>query len=532
MAGRRVWRTIGALVVVSLLVLAGCSSSDDGGDPVREEGSAGTDAPSDIDPDGILRIGYDINQSGNAWNYNPLKIVQGNTASNDPLWYFQYGRLLRPTLDGAVEPDLATAVDIVDPNTIRITLREGLKFSDGTPLDATAVKTSYEAVLAAEADNVNGYQPAFFSLDSIQVTSPTALTFGFSDGTAPSWFDQYVPTFGGSVFKFGDDPNLPIGAGPFMVTSYTTAEKFTYAKNPNYWNADAIQIAGIEIQNVPFDQPSSGLAAVQSGQLDLTFSEPALNDSLGGNLESVSKVSPNSAALMHMCKSEGPLADARVRKAVNKGIDREAISEAVYYGTAEPATESWPEGHRLYNPEVGDVLAYDPEGAKQLLEEAGYGDGVTIDVYPIQVGGLDDAAVVMQQQLAEVGITLNIVTTTDYVNQYMVPPRPGMGIYPSSVPGPQKLAAWTGDSLANVCKYQNPEVDRLVKSLNGVSEQSEEAVDLWWQMDEIVTTEALSGFIVFTADVGAYDTTKIGNMQPWPLGIYVVPDPWVSYIKN
>ena len=333
MTDRRVWRCLAALLTVGALVLAGCSSSDDGGeqgsDATASDASA---APSDVDPDGILRIGYDINQSGNAWNYNPLRIVQGNSLSNDPLWYIQYGRLLRPNLDGSVEPDLATDVEIVDTKTIDITLRDGLKFSDGSPLDAAAVKASYDAVLAAEADNVNGYQPAFYSLDSVEVTSPTTLTLGFSDGTAPSWFDQYIPTFAGSVFKFGDDPNLPIGAGPFMVTKYTTAVSFTYAKNPNYWNADAIQIAGIEIQNVPFDQPSSGLAAVQAGQLDMSFSEPALNDALGGNMEPVSKVSPNSAALMHMCKNEGPLADARVRKAINKGIDREAISEAVYYG--------------------------------------------------------------------------------------------------------------------------------------------------------------------------------------------------------
>jgi peptide/nickel transport system substrate-binding protein len=181
---------------------------------------------------------------------------------------------------------------------------------------------------------------------------------------------------------------------------------------------------------------------------------------------------------------------------------------------------------------VGDVLAYDPEGAKQLLADAGYADGFTIDMYPIQAFNLDEAAVVIQQELAEIGIKINIVPTTDYVNQFLNTGKPGIGIYPSSVPGPQKLAAWTGDSLGNVCKYSNPEVDQIAKSITGVSEQSDEAVDLWHKMDEIVTTDALSGFIVFTADVGAYDTTKIGNMEPWPSGVYVVPDPWVTYIKK
>ena len=155
-----------------------------------------------------------------------------------------------------------------------------------------------------------------------------------------------------------------------------------------------------------------------------------------------------------------------------------------------------------------------------------------VDIYPIQAFGLADAAVVIQQQWAEIGVTANIVATTDYVNQFMNTGVPGIGIYPSSVSGPQKMDVWTGDGLGNVCDYDNPAITQLATSLSGVSQQSEEGVDLWHQLDEEVTTEAPSGFIVFTSDVGGYDTTRIGNMQPWPAGNYVVPDPWVSYIKS
>jgi ABC-type transport system substrate-binding protein len=243
-------------------------------------------------------------------------------------------------------------------------------------------------------------------------------------------------------------------------------------------------------------------------------------------------VSPNTSANMHICKTSGPLADARVRKAINKGMDRQGISDAVFFGTAEPATESWPEGHRLYNPAVGDVLAYDPEGAKQLLKDAGYENGLTIDMYPIQAFNLAETAEVIQQELAQIGITVNIIPTTDYTNQFLTPNKAGVGLYPSLVPGAQKLIAWTGDSAGNVCDYSNPQIDKLVASIKGVSEQTQEAADLWYQMDDLVTSEALSGFIVFRADVGAYNTDKIGNMKPWPIGNFVVPDVWESYIKN
>jgi peptide/nickel transport system substrate-binding protein len=519
-----------ALLMVCGLLLAACSSdSDDEGAGPDDTGSSA----SDVDPNGVLRLGYDLNQSGVPWDFNPLKFVTGSAQSNDGIWFLGYGRLMRPTADGSVEPDLAESVEIVDKNTINVQLREGLTFSDGSTLDANAVKTSYDTVLAAREANTNGFLPPFYNLKTITVTGPTSLTFGFPDGTAPSWFDQYIPTFASSIFKFGTgDPNTPIGAGPYTISNFQLGQAVSFEKNPSYWNADAIKIAGIDITSVPFSQPNSGIAALQSGQLDVTFSEPALISSISGDYDTITKVSPNTAAMMHICKASGPLADARVRQAVNKGMDREAISEAVYFGTAKPMTERWPEGHRLYNPEVGDVLAYDPEGAKELLAEAGYADGFEMNMYPIQAFNLDETAEVIQSQLKEIGITVNIVPTPDYVNQFLLPQSPGVGLYPSSVPGPQKVTAWTGTSMGNVCKYSNPEIDRLYTSLTGVSEQSEEAVDIWYDIDTLSTEEALSGFIVFRADVGAYNTTAVGDMALWPVGNWIMPDVWQSYMKN
>jgi len=535
MTDHRYRRRFVALLMVGGMLLAACSSggSDEGGSPGVTGSSSNTSEATDLDPNGILNIGYDISQSGVNWDYNALKFVTGSANSNDSLWSLPYARLMRPTLEGQNEPDLATSVEIVDKNTIDVTLRDGLKFSDGSTLDADAVKASYEAVLAAQAENTNGYLPPFYSLKTVTVNSPTTLTLGFPDGSAASWSDQYVSTWAGSIFKFGGpDPLNPIGAGPFTITGYSPGESYTMEKNENYWDAESVQIAGVKIQQVVFAQPQSGLAAVQSGQVDVTFSEPNLIASMSGDVEPVIKVSPNSAAMMHFCKAEGPLADARVRQAINKGLDREGISEAVYYGTAEPQTEPWPEGHRLWNPEAAETLAYDPEGAKQLLAEAGYADGFSVDMYPIQAFGLVDTAAVIQQQLEEIGITVNIVPTTDYVNQFLQVNVPGIGLYPSQTPGAQKVAAWTGASMANACDYKNPEIDQLAAELAGVSEQSEEAVDIWHQIDTLATDEALSGFVVFTSAIGAYNSDRIGNMEPWPIGNYIIPNVTTSYIKN
>jgi peptide/nickel transport system substrate-binding protein len=523
------WRRAIALAFAAALVLGACSSSDDG-DATGTSGTASGEA-SDMDANGVLKVGYDLSQSGVDWDFNPLEFVTGSSASNDALWSLVYARLMRPLPDGSIEPDLAAKAEIVDRNTISIELQPNLTFSDGSVLDANAVKTSFETVLAAEATNANGYLPAFYKLKSVTVSSPTSLTFGFPDGTAASWYDQYMATWGSSIFKFGGDPDLPIGAGPFIVTSYQPGQVMNLSKNAGYHDPESVNFAGIEIRSIPFAQANSALAALQSGQVDFTFTEPALLDTLSGRFEPASKVSPNSAAMMHMCKKDGPLADARVRQAINKGMDRDAISEAVYAGTAEPQTESWPEGHRLWNPDVAEVLAYDPERAKELLTEAGYPNGFSMDMYPIAAFNLDETAEVIKDQLSKIGITVNIVPTPDYVNQFLFPNAAGVGLYPSNVPGAQKVTAWTGDSMGNVCDFTDPEVNELYAELTGVSEQSEEAVDIWFELDRLVAEEALSGFIVFRADVGAYNTDRIGDLELWPLGTWLIPNPFVSYIK-
>ena len=82
------WRRAIALAFVAALLLSACSSDDDGGGTTSATASGGA---SDIDTDGVVKVGYDLSQSGVNWNYNPLDLPSGNTASNDGLWAMVYG---------------------------------------------------------------------------------------------------------------------------------------------------------------------------------------------------------------------------------------------------------------------------------------------------------------------------------------------------------------------------------------------------------------------------------------------------------
>jgi ABC-type transport system substrate-binding protein len=314
------------------------------------------------------------------------------------------------------------------------------------------------------------------------------------------------------------------------IVSYARGQKLVLAKNDKYYDPSAIKVAGMEFTHIANASPQSGIAALRQGQIDITFTDPSQLASLSGDLDVYKRVSPNQNVWMHICKRSGPLANEKVRVALNKAINREAINKAVFQDTAEPSTGLWPKGHKFSNPDTADFLDYDPEGAKKLLKEAGF-EKFTVDVYPIQFAGIPETAEAMKQQLAEVGITLNIKSTTNYVNDYLNPQADGLGIFPGSVQGVFKLNGYTGDSAGNVCKWNDPEITELHAKLSAISENDPQAVELWHQAEEIVIKQALTGFIVFRSSLAAYDTSRLGDLTSLQLGNYVVPDPLETYVK-
>jgi len=538
MRGSSSLRRVLSLLVVAMLFFAACSSDDDDGDATG--GSSGT-AASPSDPTAVLNVGSDLQQSTGAIPLNPL-LNQAGGDPQDPIYFMIYGRLMRPMLDGSIEPDLAESVDVVNATTIKINLREGLTFSDGSPFDADAVAAYYQNVIDNKDTEVfpgvtlvESYQQPFFSLEEVTVDDPTTVTLTIPDGTAAGWYDQHVSGWTASIVKVPVVDDLkPIGAGPFSVVDFQPGSSVTLTKNDSYWRAEDVKFAGVNVQTVAFSQPASGLAGVQSGQIDWVFTDATQIGAVGGDVDLLAQTSPNKGVWLHWCKSGPPLEDPRVRVAINKAFDREAISEAVYGGTATPSVQMWPNDHRLANPDQNETLAYDPEGARQLLEEAGYGDGLALDMYPIQVFGLPEVTEIVQDQLADVGITLTIIPTTDYVNQYLQNPAPdAIGMYPANAAGTAKLTAYTGSGLGNVCKYDDPELTALIDELRTVSESSDEAQELWHEAADTIVPEALGGFILFRSDLMLYNTERLGDPQALGGdGDFKLPDPFVTYVKS
>ncbi|HEY6532065.1 MAG TPA: ABC transporter substrate-binding protein [Acidimicrobiales bacterium] len=515
------WRGAVGLLMVAGLLLGACSSDSDSSNGSTDTTVAGGGANGDIDPTGVVNVGYDlVAGQRKGFTFDPVK----NAASSvdEGLYYAVYGRLMRPTQDGELVPDLAETATVVDAGAIEIVLRDGATWQDGTPFTATDVKVGLERSDAS--NNTAAYTAPFFELTSVDVVSETTAKLNIANGTAASWFDSFMGKWQVTIVKPDTNFDKPVGAGPMQVTAFTPQTSMSLEKWDGYWDAESILPGGIELTNVVSEQVPSGIAAVKSGQIDFVLA----------NVEALPDITAPAAAnyqpdnsrltMLMMCKSDGALSDPNIRIAINKAIDREAINEAVFAGTNEPANQPWPENSQFYDPSLADVLSFDLEAAKQLVADSDYAAGFEFNAYTLQSAGMPDAAAIMKQQLEEIGATMNIVPAPNYVSDFLDPPRPGVGVVPAIPAGRSRLNQWTGDQISNTCDYNNPQLNDLITDLSKVSDSDPQAVELWNQISDIVVNEALSGFILFGQNMIAYNEDKLAEATNFPATNITFPD--------
>jgi peptide/nickel transport system substrate-binding protein len=516
-----------ALLIAGCMVLAACSSDD--GDTQSQGSSTSADGSGGIDRSGTLRVGQDIQQVGGSvpFSLDPSLGI----SPNDPIYYLIYGRLMRTLADGSLEPDLAVSATITGPSAIEVVLRDGLTWQDGAPFDATSVKAGLEyTALKSASERNNSVAADYFALTSVDVVNPTTVRLNIANGAAAGWYDKFIGSWETTIVRPGSDFDAPVGAGPFRLTDYEAGSHIDLERWDGFWNADAVNFAAVEFLQVSVTAPEAGINALKAGQLDVTATVVAQLPAVTGQYKVSTLQTGGQMNYAMVCKNKAPLDDARLRKAINKAIDREAVNDAVYAGTGTPATLIFPEGHRFYSEDVADELAYDPDEAKSLLAEAGVPNGFEFDMYVNNILGIPEVAEVVEQQLAKVGITSNLISAPDFVGQFLGPQPSGAGMVPG-FGGEQAVNNFSGQTLANACFYEDPEIDAAVAKISAVSASSPEAAQLWDQINTIYARDALNIPIMFPATLGAYnsETLVIGDVWRTTAPGVFVPDIYTSH---
>ena len=326
--------------------------------------------------------------------------------------------------DMNLQPGLAKSWKRLDDNTWRFYLREGVKFHDGTPFDADAVKYEFDrwlddltcaALLASsflieEKDDIK-------IVDDYTVDITTIKPLGCLPGRlSMPCFVMTSPNM--------DEYGKPDGTGPFKFKEMTPLETLEVVRNEQYWG-DGPKLEKILIKTI-FD-PQTKVMALEAGEVDLIYNvPPAEVSSLESNpdIQVFEKMMPRTQILTVNAK-KAPLSDVRVRKAIDYAINKEDIVDYILEGIGEPAKGfispviSWSAHDEL------EGYPYNPAKAEELLSEAGWadtdGDGyldkdsetLEIELTYIPEGGgfssVDQAvAEVIQDQLKDVGIKIEL----------------------------------------------------------------------------------------------------------------------------
>lgn len=336
---------------------------------------------------------------------------------------------------GEIVPWLATSWDAADDLTsYTFTLRDDVTFSDGTPLTSEVVAANFDAIsaLGASASLANGYLAGYAGTD---VTSDTEFTVNFS---APNvQFQQGATTMSlgilsaDTVAATGEERCQSIvGTGPFVLDSYVPNDAVEIVGREGYdWASELRGHQGdAYLTSVSFPiiaEASVRTGGLESGEYDVIQDVPYIDESRfsGDAYHLYAKPNPGVPNSLIANTSSGVLADEAVRQAISKGIDRDQINVVAGSLSGKAPTSVLTSSTPGYT-DLGDTLAYDPDGATELLEADGWtlgsdgiyekdGQRLTVTVTAFYAQDVLEAA---QIELKKVGIDLqlNMVASGDF----------------------------------------------------------------------------------------------------------------------
>jgi peptide/nickel transport system substrate-binding protein len=480
---------------------------------------------------GILKVGYAFSEGVNPVAFDPTQFNSGACcfAYDWPI----YAGLLRQTTSGAYVPDLASSVSIPDPSTLDIQVRPGLVYSNGTKLDAAAVKAGFERNMTnPKSAAIN---ETMSDISSINVTGTDSLTLSFASPVAASFYPLLADQESFMALPTGPSNGTPntnvAGAGPFMIKSYTPDESLVLVKNPKYWNARSIHLAGITFVNVPtgpqqLNALESGLVSVQGLQIS---DAPALKNQR--DLQTSSTFPDANYFFVPICKTSGPLANTKVRQALSFAVNRTAINNALFYKLGEPAWSFFPSTSPYYDRSLTNIYAYNPKKAKQLLTQAGYPHGFSTTLMALPEAATSQLATVLQSEWAKIGVKLSVVQTSNYVTDLYVDNKAQMGLNPSGLPGIEKLTtSFIPGHTGDICDYSNSTLNALTAEIESLPPTSPKLVAAWVQTQNIVIKNALDIYIAFSPVVtGASKSVKNLSVVPYVGG---VPNYWIMSVSS
>lgn len=483
------WLLCGALLVGSLAGCAPAQSSPTGSGSSAPQSSAPSADPGEPVYGGTLNVA--INRTINA---NALDPVYANGTHCDQV-VLQYGQTLVEENAEATDyvPCLATDWTISEDGLVyTFTIREGVHFQKGQYQDGremTPEDVAYSLNRAHE-ESWWGYLP-FFDHAEVQDGKvvcylETANATFLHELCSPSGVIVPQEEVEGLGEQFGAQP---IGTGPFQVVEHVPDQYTKLEKNPNYWGVEPY-LDGVTYYIITDE--AQAMNALNTGEVDvvLTVSGNYIQQVRDNPNLVLSQAPTNNVSYLGFNLSDPVLSDQRVRDAIAMAIDRQQVADGVYTngdGAASflpvPLT-SWGYDEALleYVPE------YDIEGAKALLAEAGYADGLDLVLTCDTTDAKVRAATIIQAMLSQIGINVKIdsLSSTEVTDRYL---NNTVQLFIGGQSGSADPGTFVGNFLStdklhtnyNAFCYSDPETDKIINEAAAETDH-ERRVELYHQL--------------------------------------------------
>ncbi|WP_458780557.1 ABC transporter substrate-binding protein [Arthrobacter sp. D3-16] len=320
-----------------------------------------------------------------------------------------YDSLILREPDGKLSPMLATEWKYNANNTVlTVDLRTDVTFSDGEKFDAAAAKANLDHFKKANGPQMQ--QLAAVSEVKVVDADTVEIDLSAPDPALEIYLSQAAGLMG-SPKALGSEgiKTEPVGSGPYVMDKAATVKdsQIVFTARDGYWNKDLQKYTKITIKILP--DVTARTNALVSGQVDATLLTPktAKQAEASGMITEAHEVNFEGLLLFDRDGTKNPaLQDVRVRQAINYAFDRKTILDQVLLGKGTPTSQPFGKESGAWVQELEDRYPYDPAKAKALLKEAGYESGVTLDIPGNAV--FETQIAVVKQQLADVGITLNL----------------------------------------------------------------------------------------------------------------------------
>ena len=295
-------------------------------------------------------------------------------------------------------------------------LRPGLKFQDGTALDAEAVKAYIERAKTQKNSALAG---DLTSIQSITADSATDVTLHLTQ------VDYQIPLLLGrrvaqvTSAKAAQDPlkldQWPVGAGPFRVVEYVPESHIFFEKFDGYWDAKDIHIDRVELYAEP--EASQLVASIKTGVYDFAYdlSPSQISAAKNAGLD-VASYPVFSAENLSININKPPFNNPAVIDAIRYGINRKEFVDKVTFGVGLATTQPFPKGYVAYDPQSADLWPYNPDKARAILAQAGFKPGdIKVD-FVVSKDSTENE--LLQGQLAAIGIDARLRVVSDWATPF------------------------------------------------------------------------------------------------------------------